>query len=197
MRELLLGVTLGLGAGVAPGPLLALVIRAALEHGAWAGVRVALAPLLTDAPIIALCLLVVDALPGSVVAALSIAGGLFVVWLGVADLRTHPDAQAPAPAGSLVRRAITINVLNPAPWVFWIGVGAPILTDSGSLRAASAFVIAFYATLVGVKATVATLVAAGRRRLLAGRGYAIALRGAALLMVATGVVLVVDGVRSL
>ena len=46
------GLLLGLSGGLAPGPLLTLVASETLRHGARAGISVALAPLLTDAPII-------------------------------------------------------------------------------------------------------------------------------------------------
>ncbi len=46
------GILLGLSGGLAPGPLLTLLASETLRHGARAGVWVALAPLLTDLPII-------------------------------------------------------------------------------------------------------------------------------------------------
>ena len=42
MRYVLLGLTLGLGSGISPGPLLALVISTTLARGFKAGARVAL-----------------------------------------------------------------------------------------------------------------------------------------------------------
>ena len=59
----LLGLSLGLGAGLAPGPLLALVIRSSLQDGIAAGVRVAFSPLLTDVPIIVVAVLLAASLP--------------------------------------------------------------------------------------------------------------------------------------
>lgn len=50
------GAILGLSAGIAPGPLLALVISETLRHGMKAGVKVALAPIISDLPIVALTL---------------------------------------------------------------------------------------------------------------------------------------------
>ena len=50
--SLLTGVIFGLSAGFAPGPLLTLVITQTLKHNIKEGVKVALAPLLTDLPII-------------------------------------------------------------------------------------------------------------------------------------------------
>jgi hypothetical protein len=47
-----IGIIFGLSAGLAPGPLLMLVISDTLRHGIKAGVKVALAPVITDLPII-------------------------------------------------------------------------------------------------------------------------------------------------
>ena len=163
MDALLLGLSLGLGAGLAPGPLLALVVQATLERGFAAGARVAAAPLVTDAPIIVLCVLVLDGLGDDVLAALSLAGAAFVAWLAVDALRTRPSESQPA-SGDL-RRAALVNVLSPHPWLFWLTVGGPLVVgDAGAL-----FVAGFYVTLVGAKVAVAALVAAGRRRSVTAR----------------------------
>ncbi|MGD0905110.1 MAG: hypothetical protein ABR924_19595 [Terracidiphilus sp.] len=45
------GVLLGLFCGLAPGPLLALVLAQTLRHGAREGRKIALSPLVTDAPV--------------------------------------------------------------------------------------------------------------------------------------------------
>lgn len=82
MHQLLLGLSLGLGSGLAPGPLLALVIRSSLERGFAAGARVAVSPLLTDVPVIALAVVLAARLPMTVLGALGIGGGAFVLWLG-------------------------------------------------------------------------------------------------------------------
>ena len=52
MTELLAGLAIGFGAGIAPGPLSALVVTTSLERGFGPGARVAIAPLLTDTPIV-------------------------------------------------------------------------------------------------------------------------------------------------
>ena len=46
------GILLGLSAGLAPGPMLALVLAQTLRHGTREGCKVALTPLVTDPPII-------------------------------------------------------------------------------------------------------------------------------------------------
>lgn len=50
------GTLLGLAAGFAPGPLLVLVISETLRHNIKAGIKVSIAPLITDVPIILISL---------------------------------------------------------------------------------------------------------------------------------------------
>ena len=200
MDSFLLGLSLGLGAGIAPGPLLALVIRTTLQDGVAAGIRVALSPLITDAPIILLAVVLAASLPDAVLGVLGIAGGAFVIWLGVEALRESPApaeaaAGAAAPQRDLLRGALT-NALSPHPWVFWITVGAPILAQGGAGDAVL-FLAAFYLLLIGTKVALALTVGAGRDRLMQGRGYVVLLRASALLLLATGTVLAVEGVRAL
>jgi threonine/homoserine/homoserine lactone efflux protein len=201
LEALGIGVALGLAAGLTPGPMLALVLSASLQGGFAAGARVAAAPLLSDLPVVPLCVLVLDGLPAHVVAALAIAGGAFVAVLGVRSLR------APAPAGATARpvgardvgRAVLVNLANPHPWIFWISVGGPVLLRAAgvSTAAAVAFVAGFYGLLVGTKLVLAGATAAGRRRLLAGRGLRIAMRVAALLLVGAGILLIAEGIAEL
>jgi len=200
LDSFLLGLSLGLGAGIAPGPLLALVIRSTLQDGVAAGIRMALSPLITDAPIILLAVVLAASLPDAVLGVLGIAGGAFVIWLGVEALRESPApaeaaAGAAAPQKDLLRGALT-NALSPHPWVFWITVGAPILAQ-GDAGDAVLFLAAFYLLLIGTKVALALTVGAGRDRLMQGRGYVVLLRAFALLLLTTGAVLAVEGVRAL
>lgn len=132
MDALLLGLSLGLGAGRAPGPLLAVVIRSTLQDGIAAGIRVAFSPLVTDIPIIVLAVVLAASLPETALGALGIVGGGFVIWLGLEALREL----VASPQRDLLRGALT-NALSPHPWVFWITVGAPILRSTGREAARS------------------------------------------------------------
>jgi threonine/homoserine/homoserine lactone efflux protein len=202
----LLGVTLGLGAGVAPGPLLAVVVRTTLQGGFGAGARVAMGPLVTDLPIIVVAVLLAGALPDEALAALGVAGGLFVLWLGADALRDVP-APVEAAAGGVVgpggaavagslRHGAVVNLLNPHPWVFWIAVGVPILGDASPAQGAL-FLLCFYTMLIGAKVLVAAALGAGRERLLHGAGYRWALRASGALLLLAGALLVVEGLRHL
>ena len=88
MPSLLLGLTLGLSAGFSPGPLMMLVITTTLRGGFWHGLRVAIAPFLSDVPIILLTLFVLDHLPAWTLGAIGIIGGLYVIFLGWETIRS-------------------------------------------------------------------------------------------------------------
>jgi threonine/homoserine/homoserine lactone efflux protein len=170
MNGLLLGISLGFGAGIAPGPLLALVMTTTLQRGLLAGVRVALSPLLTDAPIILLCVLVLRSLPPGFHDLISFIGGFFVIYLGIDGLREarhatlEIDAAADSGARDLLRGAL-VNALSPHPWLFWLGVGAPQLVDAWkqSPTNAFAFLLGFFVLLIGCKIGIASGLAFGRR----------------------------------
>lgn len=199
MEFVALALTLAFGAGIAPGPLTALIVSATLERGLASGVRVALAPLITDAPVIALSVTVLDAAPDAALDVVAVLGGLFVVYLGVEAYRAEPPdptaESAPSKPLEDLRRGALVNIASPHPWLFWIGVGGPIMLDAADRAVgwAVAFVAVFYVVLETIKIGIAAGVAGGRKRLLGSRGYTVALRISALLMVAAGVVLALEG----
>jgi threonine/homoserine/homoserine lactone efflux protein len=176
---------LGLGAGLAPGPLLALVMTESLRAGPRAGMRVALAPLVTDAPIVA----VSWALAGSLdpqspwLAVLALGGSVVVGHLAIEQWRAVlPKADAADDARSL-RRGVAVNVLSPHPWLFWITLGGPLLANAtaASPWLAVLFLLVFYSLLVGTKLVLAVLTArlgqsltgAGYRRVCRALGLAL------------------------
>jgi threonine/homoserine/homoserine lactone efflux protein len=196
MNELLLGVSLGWAAGISPGPLFALVVTTAIQKGTAAAIRVAVAPLITDAPVVALTVAVLSAVPDRVVRGLGIVGGVYLVWLGSQEIR----AAFASPVGvddssgttDLWRGALT-NVLNPQMWTFWIAVGAPIVATAASPAAAASFLFGFYTLLVGSKVVLAVAIGASRERLLdSGRMRALGVLGGVGL-IAIGLVLAFRG----
>jgi threonine/homoserine/homoserine lactone efflux protein len=201
MMALATGVLLGLSAGLAPGPLLALVLAQSLRHGAREGCKVALAPLLTDAPIILLALIIASKLAAlrPLLGVVSIAGGAFVLYLAWDSVRSRQTAMAASPENpkSWLKGVVT-NVLNPHPWLFWLTVGAATLARAmaqGWLTAA-AFLLGFYLLLVGSKLVLALLVARSRD-LLAGRTYRMVISVLAVLLGLFALLLFREGLRLL
>lgn len=196
MAELLAGLSIGLAAGISPGPLQTLVVTSTLRSGFGAGWRVAVAPLLTDTPIVALSLFAVGAMPDGAVRGMALLGGLVVIAFGVWELRGASRSSTPAVAAGGGRvdvwRGAAVNASSPHPWIFWIAAGAPTLIRAW--RAAPwrglAFVAGFYVMLVGTKVALAAVVAAGRhrvtepwrRRLLLAGGGLLVLGGVLLIL---------------
>ena len=83
MAALLSGATLGFASGISPGPLTTLVVTRTLERGLGGGLRVAIAPLITDAPIVLVSVLLFSVLPPLLETGLTIFGGLFLFYLVV------------------------------------------------------------------------------------------------------------------
>lgn len=194
---LLSGLLLGLSAGLAPGPLTALLLSETLHHGRRAGLKIACVPLLSDPPVILLVLLLFSRLSdfAPLLGTLSLAGGLFVAHLSWERLGIRPSALAVdrSPPSSL-RQGIIANLLNPHPYLFWITVGAPLMFRSASLGAAALFAASFYFCLVGTKIALALLVA-GFRDLLVNRFYLLLNRLLGLLLLAFALLLLRDGLR--
>ena len=187
-----LGIGLGLAAGFSPGPLLTLVITSSLERGFGAGSRVALAPLITDAPIVLLALLVLRNLSDGWLALLGALGGCLVIFFGLQNLRrrsqTVQQIQRQSGDSLDIARGALVNLLNPHPWIFWVTVQGPILLAGWrhDPRSAVAFVTAFYTGIVGSKVGMAALVSKGRHSL-NERWYHRTLIACGLLLVAIGV----------
>ncbi len=192
MRETLFGLTIGWAAGISPGPLNLLVVQSALRSGAAAGALVAVAPLITDAPIVALSLLVASTVPDAVLSAMSIAGGLYLIWLGVAEWRSSGEAVLDSAPGSHLRRGVIANLLSPHPWLFWLTVGGPTTVRAWERLPAAAlgFVVGFFVVLVGVKIVIALLAARAGRRL-SDRGQRTAGRVGGVALAAVGVFIIV------
>jgi len=213
VEALLAGLVLGLGSGVSPGPLLALAISTTMRRGLRAGLLVVSAPLVTDTLFIVLTVTVISQLSPTIVAGLSLVGAAVIAWFAwenarearradIAALRTEPPTESGNRLTRLTRQpllqAATVNVLNPAPWLFWISAGAPLLigfADQG-WGLVIAFLVAFYVAIIGSKALLVVAIAAGRHRL-STRGYRLILAGVAIMLAILAVGLAINGVRSL
>jgi threonine/homoserine/homoserine lactone efflux protein len=196
---LIAGMVFGLSAGFSPGPLLTLVISQTLKHGVKEGTRVALAPLVTDLPIILIALFVLKGLKDShaLLSFVSMAGALFVFYLAYESLQAgelEPDVRKVEPR-SLSKGAI-VNALNPHPYLFWFTVGGPMLIKAWreSPAAATLFIAGFYVCLVGAKIALTLLIGKSRQWLL-GKPYRVLMKilGAMLLLFA--LLLLRDGLR--
>ena len=185
---LALGLSLGTSGGLAPGPLTTLVVSETVQGGTRAGAAVAVAPLLTDGPILLLTGLALRQLGdvGPALGVVSLIGAAFLVWLGWQTMRAEPAGLEPDPelARGSLRRAVGTNLLNPHPWVFWITLGTPTTLQALEHGAATGagFLACFFGGLVGTKLLMA--LALGRmRRFFVSRAWRVVMGalGAALM----------------
>lgn len=209
MDALLTGLGLGLGSGLAPGPLLVLALAVTLRFGRGPGLQVAIAPLLSDFLIIAISLSVLSQMPSNVITWLGVTGGIVIVFSAWETWRsartTSPNAlldKAHAP-GIPNRRppwlqGFLVNLLNPAPWVFWTTAGSALVINqwTASPSRAVVFLLAFYLGLVGSKVAMVLLLAAGRHRL-SITAYRYILFGASLALLIIGIGFLVRNVTTL
>ncbi len=172
-RFLLTGIVFGLSAGLAPGPLTALVISETLKYNTAEGAKVALSPLITDAPIIAFIFLALSRFSGidGFVGTISLCGAAFIAWLGWESIRFrgadfHIDDAPP----HSIRKGVIANFLNPNPYLFWFTIGAPTILEAlkVGLLPAFLFVVPFYLMLVGSKMLIAAAVGRSRAFLKSG-----------------------------
>lgn len=180
------GALLGLSAGFSPGPFLTLVVSHALAYGIREGVKVALAPLLTDAPIILLSVLVLSRLTGShaVLGGITLAGSLFLAYLAYDSCRTKGfDRNVRSAKPQSLRKGVMVNLFNPHPYLFWMTVGMPIIIKGWAESPFNPFFFlsGFYVCLVGVKITIAISVG-GSREFLLGKTYVYIMRGLGVLL---------------
>jgi len=120
----------------------------------------ALAPLLSDGPIIALCLLVLSQVPIWMEQVLYGVSGVFILYLAWGALRAWRAPLLPdvleVDDGLPMGKAVVMNMLSPGPYIFWTLVTGPILVASWRESPAYglSFIGGFYLMLVGGLATI-------------------------------------------
>jgi threonine/homoserine/homoserine lactone efflux protein len=163
------GALLGFSAGFSPGPLFALVLSQTLQHGTREGCKVALAPLITDLPLIILSTLLLRQLSDfkPLLGSISLLGALYLLQMAYGTFCSGLSGRSfEGDAPQSLGRGMLVNLLSPHPYLFWISVGAPTILkgmSQGDPLSAIAFVAAFLGCLVGAKMALAVLVGKSRR----------------------------------
>ena len=201
IQFLTIGTILGVSAGFAPGPLLTLVIAETLQHDIKAGLKVAIAPILTDIPIIILTVLLLSKLSHfhTILGMISLLGGCFILFVGSTNLRTRGiEVQVKQVQPNSITKGVLANVLSPHPYLFWLSVGAPIMTKAMSynLLAPASFITGFYVFLIGSKIMLAILVGKSKS-FLSGNAYIFTMRFLGMVLCVLAFILFRDGLKLL
>ncbi|MCK5099832.1 MAG: LysE family transporter [Desulfobacteraceae bacterium] len=201
IHYLTIGTVLGLSAGFAPGPLLTLVISETLQHDIRAGIKVAIAPIITDLPIIILTMFVLSKLSNfhNILGIISLTGGCVILFMGYESIRTKgTEVNLQEIKIKPLTKGVLANFLSPHPYLFWFSVGAPTMTKaiSQDISAPFAFIISFYIFLVGSKIALA-IITGKSKSFLSGTVYIYIMRFLGLVLCVLAIVLFYDGLEML
>jgi threonine/homoserine/homoserine lactone efflux protein len=197
LETLLAALTFGLTAGLKPGPLSIFVIHQTLSHGLRAGIIASLAPFASDGPIIIASYYIISNFKqfDLFIATLSIVGAAFLAFIAIRLLikDVEPDSESSSPASFAT--AVKLNLLNPAPYIFWGTVGGVYMTQ-GTLAAGLSFIIIFLLTLSATKILLAgSLRALGSR--FSRRAYHYLLKTLSIVLLLFAGNLLLQGIRLL
>ncbi len=184
------GIILGLAAGISPGPLLALAISETLRYGKKEGLKVSIAPLVTDLPIILFALVILSNLDqyNSIIGVISLFGAGYLIYLGIGNLRAKADSsEVNLVKKGALKRGVIANISNPHPYLFWLSIGGTIIFKSLAIHVLATvfFIAGFYILLIGSKIAV-VLIVEKSKSFIRNRYYLFAVRilGMALILLA-------------
>jgi len=196
------GAALGFTAGVSPGPLQTYLISQALVGGWRRAAPVVFAPLITDIPIILVSLFILDHLPPYVLHIVSLAGGVFVIYLAWAVWKTWRsgeimDGNEEYSASKNLSRGVLTNFLNPSPYLFWGLVNGPLLLSAlnKSILAGVSFLLGFYGILITTMLVLAGLF--GQAKRLGANTVRVLLLVSAIILVIFGGILIYRGIMGI
>ena len=158
---LLQGIGFGFAAASQPGPLQTYLITQSLTRGWKRALPTALAPLVSDGPIILLCVLVLSQVPDWMQNILYFAGGLFVLYITYGTYKAWRDfheyqVQPEIPDHQSILKAAMTNALSPGAYIFWTLVTGPILVRGWREAPVNGigFLAGFYITMVASLAAI-------------------------------------------
>lgn len=163
METLAQGMGMGFAAGTLVGPFQTFLFLQTLQYGATHAGRLVVAPLLSDAPIIAIVLFLLGQANDTLLRFISFAGGCFVFYLAFTIWRQlraggfqlevdNPATYEYPTTRQAMWQAVTINALGPGPWLFWGTVTGPLVIEAWREAPPNAitFVIGFYGTFLSI-----------------------------------------------
>ena len=170
IKYLIFGVTYAFACAVQPGPFQTFLIAQALEKGWKRTLPAALAPILSDGPIILVAVVLLRTMPPWLEPLLFFTGGLFLIYLAFLSWHNWQASSSSAPvteahqANTLTKAAI-VNLLNPNPWLGWSLVMGPLLVTGWRESPLNGIVLiaSFYLTMIVTTAILIILFAGAGR----------------------------------
>ncbi|NPA17180.1 MAG: LysE family transporter [Aquificae bacterium] len=192
IQDILTGFTLGVAAGLSPGPLMALLIAETLKGHRKNGFLVAISPVITDIPILIFSLIILDKLKNleHILGLIYFAGAGLLIYLGIKNLFVREVKIDTSLTGSL-KKGVMLNILNPYTYLFWFFIGAPYVSQAG-IYGGIGFTVAFF---IGISGSMGLMVifVEKMKKFIRSRYYLYLLRFIGLLFIFFGLVLAKDG----
>lgn len=124
-------------AAITPGPLMALIISETLNHGKIAGIKIGIAPLFTDLPIMIIGIYTLSKIQhlDFVLGLISMFGAGYLAYLAYGNItlkEVHLDAQS---GNASLLKGIVANFLNPNPYIFYFSILGPLVIKGSEKNA--------------------------------------------------------------
>ena len=132
----------------------------------------------------------------SVIGGLYLAGACYLAYLSMEQLRFKGTEIAKVSNAAVsFKKGVIVNLLNPAPYLFWLTIGAPLLVQAKEISWAvvAAFLGLFYGFLVGMKLLLAVLIGKNRH-LLRGVYYKAVMRGLGIVLLLFAAIFLKNGI---
>lgn len=197
---LTLSVTLGISGAIQPGPLTALIVSQTLRYGAKEGIKVAFAPLITDIPIIILVTFILSKISQSntILGIISLLGSGYLIHLAYESFRVRILKISEDIEAKSLRKGIITNFLNPAPYLFWLTIGAAMIQRA--LQIGSWMVIIYlvvsYSAFIGTYGVIAFFVGKFRNTL-QSKIYILIVKGMGVALAIFAVLFLIRGLKLL
>ncbi|HSD64052.1 MAG TPA: LysE family transporter [Ignavibacteriaceae bacterium] len=152
---LILGITYAFAAAIQPGPFQTFIISQTLKNGWKKTLPSAIAPILSDIPVIIIVLLLLTNLPVWFLRILQTGGGLLLLYLAYQSFKSFlnfdkPNDSVTDRTGNTFWKAVLVNILNPNPYIGWSLIMGPLFLKGYHEASGNgiALIVSFYVTIV-------------------------------------------------
>jgi threonine/homoserine/homoserine lactone efflux protein len=192
-----LGIALSLGvtAGLSPGPLMALVISETVKGGRVKGIQVSVAPLFTDIPLILAIIFFLKYIRNiySLLGIISIVGSILLFYFGYKDFKTEKiNLQTGNIQSTSFRKGLLTNFMNPHPYIFWLFIGVPFMMKGNSIERIT-FIASFLSGIIGSKICL-TFIVEKSKKFIETKYYQKIINLLGLILIVLGLLLLKDGI---
>ncbi|MBK3332341.1 LysE family translocator [Persephonella atlantica] len=196
IKDIFTGLVFGIGAGLSPGPLMALLISETIQGHRKNGILVSISPIITDIPILLTFLFLLEKIKDfeEIIGIISLTGALILFYFGYKNFTLKEFSIKTDLSGSL-KKGVILNILNPYTYLFWFFIGAPYVEKAGVIGGAL-FTVSFFVGITG-SMIVIVLFTEKLKKFLESRYYLLLLKGIGALFFIFGILLIKDGLEHL